>query len=65
MALSASILADMIISELQNQGFETDNPHAKTAQMCKAIANAVVAHITSDATVTVSSGSSAGVYQVE
>ena len=64
MALSNSVLKDLIIAECQAQGFVTTGPHAQIEKLAEAIANAVVSHVTSAAVVTVTSGSSAGPYKV-
>ncbi|EKO3563686.1 hypothetical protein P0E95_000004 [Vibrio metschnikovii] len=64
MALSKSSLKSKLVSELQAQGFETQGQHAMAAKMAEAIANAVIDEITQNAEVSVTSGSSAGTYQV-
>lgn len=64
MALSKSSLKSKLVSELQAQGFETQGKHAMAAKMAEAIANAVIDEITQNAEVAVTSGSSAGTYQV-
>lgn len=45
MALSASTLKGLIISELNAQGFSTGDKNCSATKMATAIANAVVAHI--------------------
>jgi len=52
MALSASVLEALIISELQSQGFITTGTHAFAQKMAAAVAAAVVTHITTSAVVT-------------
>lgn len=64
MALSKASLKSKLVSELQAQGFETQGQHAMAAKMAEAIANAVIDEITQNAEVAVTSGSSAGTYQV-
>lgn len=64
MALSASKLEQLVLSKLQAAGFTTSGEHAKVGVIAKAVAESVVEHITADAQVPVSSGSSAGVYKV-
>jgi len=64
MALNASSLEGLIISKLQAAGFKTTGEHAKANVMVKAIAEAVVEHITGVAEVPVQGGSSAGTYKV-
>ncbi len=64
MALSDSVLKDLIVTEMRSRGFVTTGEHARSEQLAEAIAKAVVSHITSSATVSVTSGSSAGAYKV-
>ncbi|MFC0118766.1 hypothetical protein [Pseudoalteromonas xiamenensis] len=64
MALSAGALEGLIKAELQGQGFKLEGEHAFAGKLATAIANAVVAHVTSSAQVPVASGSSAGMYSV-
>ncbi|XAG86257.1 hypothetical protein MRM63_13785 [bacterium 19MO03SA05] len=64
MGLSKSSLKSKLVSELQAQGFETQGQYAMAAKMAEAIANAVIDEITENAEVSVTSGSSAGTYQV-
>ena len=64
MALSDSVLKDLIISECESQGFVTSGTHANLDKLAEAIAKAVVTHITSAAEVPVNSGSSVGTYKV-
>ena len=45
MALNATVLKGLIVTELQGQGFTTTGADVKNVQMAEAIANAVVAHI--------------------
>ena len=65
MPLNAEALESAIISKLKSEGFVTNNQYAKTEKMAKAIAEAVVEHITANAQVVIESGSSAGTYGVE
>lgn len=65
MALDAQTLEILITSKLQAAGFKTSGQHAQSAEMAKAIAGAVVEHITAAAEVTVTGGSSAGTYKVK
>lgn len=65
MALSDSVLKDLIVVECAAQGFVTQGQHARIEQLAEAIAKAVVTHITAAAEVPVTSGSSAGSYQVK
>lgn len=60
MAMSASGLADEMVSELKSQGFDVENPHAKTKEMCDALAKAVVSHLKANAQAVVAGGSSSG-----
>lgn len=64
MALSASVLKGLIVTELAAQGFVATGQHARIEKMAAAIAAAVVAHITASANVVVPGGSSAGTYKV-
>ncbi len=64
MALSASAIEGLIISNLKAAGFNTTGKHSRSAVMAKAIADAVVTHITASAQVSVPGGSSAGNYKV-
>ncbi len=64
MALSDSSLKGKIISQLEEHGFDTKNQFSKSADLAEAIAKAVVEEIKNNAEVTVSGGSSAGVYKV-
>ncbi|KZN57600.1 hypothetical protein N473_06895 [Pseudoalteromonas luteoviolacea CPMOR-1] len=65
MPLTASALESAMISELEAEGFVTDNQHAMIGPMVKALSKAVVNTITADAEVQVPSGSSAGKYKVK
>jgi hypothetical protein len=60
MALSKAELEGMIISELNGLGIVTTGEHAKAQLMAKAIANAVVDHITQSAVVQTNSGAPDG-----
>ncbi len=64
MALNASALGHLIDAKLQAAGFKTVGQHAHVVTMSKAIAEAVVEHITAEAEVSVTSGSSSGTYKV-
>lgn len=64
MALSAPTLKDLIVSELENRGFDTGGEHSQAAKYAEALAVAIVTHITTDAKVAVTGGSSSGSYQV-
>lgn len=64
MALNAGSLEALITSKLQAAGFKTTGEHAMANVMAKAIAEAVVEHITGVAEVPVQGGSSAGTYKV-
>lgn len=65
MALSSGALEGLIIQKLQAAGFKTSGEHAQVGVIAKAIAEAVVEHVTSAAEVPVTGGSSAGSYQVK
>lgn len=60
MALNAATLEGMIIAELNGLGIVTTGQHAKAQLMAKAVANAVVAHITAAAEVQTNSGAPDG-----
>ena len=64
MALNDSALKSLIVANLGAAGFDVQNQHAKTAELAEAIAKAVVTHITANAQVTVTGGSSSGTYTV-
>ncbi|MCR9966028.1 hypothetical protein [Vibrio antiquarius] len=64
MAMSKASLKTKLESELQAQGFVLTGEFAMAGKMAEAIANAVYDEITQNAEVPVSSGSSAGTYQV-
>jgi len=64
MALNSDVLKALIITEMGEVGLVPANEYARTDALAQAIANAVVAHITSSAVVTVASGSSSGGYSV-
>ena len=64
MALSKAGLKSKIEQELVSAGFVITGEHAQAAAMAAAIANAVVDEITTNASVTVTGGSSAGDYKV-
>ncbi len=53
MALSGSILKDMILAKLQAGGIDTSNEFFKGAIFAAAVAEAVVEHLTTAGTVTV------------
>jgi len=57
MAMNAATLATEIETKLQGEGFVTNGEHPRTKQMCKAIAEAVVEHITANAVSSVAGGS--------
>jgi len=62
MPLSATSLEALIDTKLQAAGF--DLVAGEAGEMAKAIAEAVVEHITANAQVVVAGGSSAGTYSV-
>lgn len=62
MALSASALKALIKSKVD--AVDVDNGEKANDEVLQAIADAIVEHITSDAAVIVTSGSSAGSYKV-
>ncbi|EGR0992877.1 TPA: hypothetical protein NKV81_004482 [Vibrio parahaemolyticus] len=64
MALESSALEQLIVTKLNAAGFKTDGKHAHAKVMANAIAEAVVEHITGNAEVPVTGGSSAGTYKV-
>ncbi len=64
MALSQSSLKQKLIQEFEAKGFVTDNEFSQVLNMAEIIANAVVAEVTQNAQVNVTSGSSAGIYKV-
>ncbi|MCG6327240.1 hypothetical protein [Vibrio alginolyticus] len=64
MAMSKASLKAKLESELQAQGFVLTGEFAMAGKMAEAIANAVYDEITQNAEVPVTSGSSAGTYQV-
>lgn len=64
MALSSSKVTNSVMNKLRSNGFATDNNHAKQEEMVKAIVEALIESIQSDAQVIVASGSSAGTYKV-
>ncbi len=66
MALSASTLKSAIIAEMSAQGFNITNPETggQGEKYIEALAEAIVAHIQSNAEVIIPSGSSAGTYTV-
>ena len=63
MALDSTALQTLVESKLTVAGFNLDNAPA-TSLMARAIAEAVVEHITANAEVIVSGGSSSGTYSV-
>ena len=64
MALNSSALKTLIISECNSRGFDVGNKHSRMDVLAEAIAVAVVKHITANAVVPVSGGSSSGNYKV-
>jgi len=64
MPLSKSSLKQKLETELKAQGFELGGEFAMAGKFAEAIANAVVDEITQNAQVPVTSGSSAGSYNV-
>lgn len=62
MALSASTLKDLMKSAID--GIDIENGEVSNDAALDALAQAIVDHITSDAQVVISSGSSAGTYQI-
>ncbi|GAK14861.1 hypothetical protein JCM19053_4733 [Vibrio sp. JCM 19053] len=64
MAMSKASLKEKLESELQAQGFVLTGEFAMAGKMAEAIANAVYDEIIQNAEVPVTSGSSAGTYQV-
>jgi phage replication-related protein YjqB (UPF0714/DUF867 family) len=64
MAMDANKLEDLIINKLEDAGFKTSGKHAYAKVMVNAVAEAVVEHISNQAEVSVTSGSSAGIYKV-
>lgn len=64
MALSKTSLKTKIETELKAQGIVIDGGHAQASKFAIAIANAVVDEINQNAQVVVTSGSSAGNYQI-
>lgn len=62
MALSASTLANLIKQQVDAIDFESGE--ITNDQVTQAVAQAIVEHITSDAEVVISGGSSSGTYQV-
>ena len=64
MALDSSSLEGLITSKLKAAGFNVSGEHSKANVMAKAIAEAVVEHITANAEVPVPGGSSKGIYKV-
>lgn len=65
MALSKSSLKGRIITEFEAQGATATGQYSWVEKMAEAIANAVVDEVQQNAQVPVTSGSSAGTYQVE
>jgi len=63
MALDSSALQTLVESKLTAAGFDLTKAPA-TSLMAQAIAEAVVEHVTANAQVIVSGGSSAGTYSV-
>lgn len=64
MAMNAEGLAGEMVAALQGAGFDTANEHAKTAEMCQALAAAVVAHIQANATANDPGGTSPGQHPI-
>ena len=64
MPLSKSSLKQKLETELKAQGFELGGEFAMAGKFAEAITNAVVDEITQNAQVPVTSGSSAGSYNV-
>lgn len=65
MALDKDSLKSRYVSEMQALGFKTDGEHAWAAKLAKALANATVDEIQSNAKAKVSGGSSAGLHPIE
>ncbi|MCG7551570.1 hypothetical protein [Pseudoalteromonas sp. Of7M-16] len=65
MALSSMALEGLIIQKLEADGFKVSGEHAQVGVISKAIAEAVVEHVTSKAEVSVTGGSSKGSYQIK
>ncbi|MBB5320469.1 hypothetical protein [Marinobacter oulmenensis] len=65
MALSKSSLKGRIISEMEGIGFKSTGQYSWVEELAEALANAVVDEVQQNAQVPVTSGSSAGTYQVE
>lgn len=65
MALSQSALASAMEQALKSKGFVTTGTHARTKDMCDALAKSIVDHITANAQVVVIGGSSSGTYKVK
>lgn len=64
MALNHRQLQSLIITHLQEAGFTTTGEHAYAQKLAAVIAQAVVEHITEQAQVQVTKGSSAGIYSI-
>lgn len=64
MPMNAGTLESLIVSKLEAAGFKTNGEHAFVSIMAKAVAEAVVEHVTADALVEVTGGSSSGSYKV-
>lgn len=65
MALNKDQLKTRIVAEMSAQGATNKGPHSWVEKMATAISNAVVDEIQANAQVPVTSGSSAGTYQVK
>ena len=63
--LDASALEKLMIAEMKTAGFDTKSEHAKIQLLAKAMAIAIVTHITADAEVAIEGGSSSGTYKVK
>lgn len=65
MALNTSSLEGLITAKLEAAGFNVTGKHSQATVMAKAIAESVVEHITANAEVSVTGGSSSGTYKVK
>lgn len=65
MASNKDELKQFIIEELKAVGFVTEGEFAMAEKLAIAIANATVRERVKNATVTITSGSSAGIYKVD
>lgn len=64
MASNKDELKELIIEEFKAAGFVTDGEFSFANKLATAIANATVRERVKNATVTIESGSSAGIYKV-